>query len=91
MLNIIEDIAQDLLKFYHFRTVNHELTIEYGRWNDIQRRVFNLCNSLDPSSTLLKCSFMSDISKNCINNVSFRNANILKYGKLMNQTKIKKL
>ena len=52
MLNILED--RDLLKCYHFRTVNHKLPIEYGRWNDIQSRVCNLCNSLDPSSTIYR-------------------------------------
>ena len=34
---------------------------------------------------------MSDISKNCINNIIFGNGYILKYGKQMNQTKTKKL
>ena len=36
---------------------------------------------------LLKCSFMSDMRKNCINNNLFRNANILKFEELMNQIK----
>ena len=40
---------------------------------------------------LLKCIFMSDIRKNCISNNFFRNANILKFGELMNQTKLSKL
>jgi isocitrate dehydrogenase kinase/phosphatase len=40
---------------------------------------------------LLKRSFMSDMKKNCINNIFFRNANILKFGELMNQTKLSKL
>jgi hypothetical protein len=34
---------------------------------------------------------MSDIRKNCINNKFFRNANILKFVELMNQTKLSKL
>ena len=92
--DILED--RDLFIFCHFRTVNHKLPIEYGRWNNIQRenRVYNLCNSQDLGDEfhyLLKCSFMSDMRKNCIDNNFFRNANILKFGKLMNQTKLSKL
>ena len=34
---------------------------------------------------------MSNIRNNCINNNFFRNANILKFGELMNQTKLSKL
>ena len=34
---------------------------------------------------------MSDMKKNCVNNMFFRNANILKFGELMNQTKLSKL
>jgi hypothetical protein len=34
---------------------------------------------------------MSDMRKNCIKNIFFRNANILKFGELMNQTKLSKL
>jgi hypothetical protein len=46
---------------------------------------------IDEFHYLLKCSFMSDMRKNCINNNFFRNANILKFGELMNQTKLSKL
>ena len=34
---------------------------------------------------------MSDMRKNCIKNIFFRNTNILKFGELMNQTKLSKL
>ena len=84
-------------KICHFRTVNHKLSIEYGRWNNIQRenRVCNLCNLQDLGDEfhyLLKWSFMSDMRKNCINNnVFFRNGNILKFGELINQNKLSKL
>jgi hypothetical protein len=92
--DIFED--RDISIFCHFRTVNHKLPIEYGRWNNIQREnwVCNLCNSQDLGDEfhyLLKCSFMSDMRKNCINNIFFRNANILKFGELMIQTKLSKL
>ena len=40
---------------------------------------------------LLKCSLMSDMRKNYINNTFFRNANIIKFGELLNQTKLSKL
>ena len=88
--DILED--RDISIFCPFRTVNHKLPIEYGRWNNIQREnwVCNLCNSQDLGDEfhyLLKCSFMSDMRKNCINNIFFRNANILKFGELMIQTK----
>ena len=93
--DILED--RDLFTFCHFRTVNHILPIEYGRWNNIQRenRVCSLCNLQDLGDEfhyLLKWSFMSDMRKNCINNnVFFRNGNILKFGELINQNKLSKL
>ena len=45
--DILED--RDLFTFCVFRTVDHKLPSEYGRWNNIQRenRVCNLCNSQD--------------------------------------------
>ena len=33
---------RDLFTFCHFRTVNHKLPIEYGRWNNIQREKLGL-------------------------------------------------
>jgi hypothetical protein len=45
----------------------------------------------DEFHNLLICSFMSDMRKNCINNTFFRNANMLQFGELLNQTKLSKL
>ena len=88
--DIIEKL--NLSTFCHFRTVNYKLPDEYGCYNTIQRenRVCNLCSSQDLRDEfhyLLKCSFISDIRKNCINNNFFRNA-VLKFGELMKQTKL---
>ena len=87
---------ETFLHFVTFRTVNHKLRSNMGTGTIYKRenRVCNLCNSHDHGDEfhyLLKCSFMSDMRKNCINNNFFRNANILKFGELMNQTKLSKL
>jgi len=83
--------------FCDFRTVNHKLPIEHGRWNNIQREnwVCNLCNSQNLGDEFhyiyWNVVFLSDMRNNCINNKFFRNANILKFWELMNQTKLSKL
>ena len=72
------NILISLVSFCRFRTINHKLPIEYGHWNNIQRknRLCHFCNLQDHGGKfhyLLKCSFMADIIQNCINNNFCRN------------------
>ena len=78
-----------IFTFCHFRTINYKLPVEYGGWNNVQMesRVPNLSKSQDLRDEfhyLLKCSFMLDIKKNCINNIFFSEMLIIriKYPKL---------
>jgi hypothetical protein len=52
--DILED--RDISTFCHFRTVNHKLPIEYGRWNNIQREnwfvIYVIHKILETNSTI---------------------------------------
>ena len=57
-----------LFEFCKFRTLNHKLPIEYGRWHNITRnmRFCNLCNQNeigDECHYMLECNIFEQYSK----------------------------
>ena len=82
------------LFFCRIRQNNHKIPIEYGRWNNIHRklRICNLCNTADLGDEfhyLLKCNWFSEKRETCLDKKYFKYCNILKFGTLMNLTKKK--
>ena len=66
--NILDE--NDFLIFCKFRTANHRLPIECGRWQNLERenRKCNLCNSDigDEFHYILKCPFLENENKKMI-------------------------
>jgi hypothetical protein len=83
-------ISSKIETFLHFVTLELYIINCYRIWA-LEQYTKEKPDLGDEFHYLLKCSFMSDMRKNCINNNFFRNANILKFGELMNQTKLSKL
>lgn len=73
--------------FCKFRTGNHKLPIETGRWNNIDRsdRKCMLCNEQigDEFHYILECNALSQERSNLISGHLFRNPNILKFKETM--------
>lgn len=72
-----------------FRTCNHKLPIEVGRWygTELSDRKCNLCNTGDIGDAfhyLLKCPSFNDPRKLYIKPYYYRRANILKFTALLN-------
>ena len=96
-INKLDD--KDVFTLCRFRTVNHKLPIESGRWKNIPRenRTCNLCNSNeigDEFHYILECTYFSEERKECIDEKFCTNINTLKFKAVMNfskQSKLKKL
>ena len=76
------------IEFCRFRTTNHKLPIEQGRWNNIDRndRICTLCNSVDIGDEfhyVLQCNFFENFRKLHISKFYIRHVNILKFRTLM--------
>ncbi len=76
-----------------FRTLNHKLPIEAGRWQNIERddRKCHLCNNSelgDEYHYIFTCSFFNNDRKKFINNYFRNRPNILKFHDLMNSTNL---
>ena len=72
-----------------FRTANHRLIIETGRWHNIDRenRICTLCDEGlvgDEFHYLLECSYFNDERKNLLGEDYCIRPNIIKYKNLMN-------
>lgn len=72
-----------------FRTSNHKLPIETGRWNGIERseRKCNLCNLKDIGDEfhyLLICPFLAESRKKYIKKYYYKRTNTLKFKELLN-------
>ena len=72
-----------------FRTANHRLIIETGRWHNIDRenRICTLCDEGlvgDEFHYLLECSYFNDERKNLLGEDYCIRPNIIKYTNLMN-------
>ena len=77
--------ATDLCRF---RTTNHKLPIEQGRWNNVGRsnRICTLCAANDIGDEfhyILQCKFFERERKTHVSSKYFRNANILKFRNFM--------
>ena len=93
-LNILND--KDRITYCRFRTGNHKLPIETGRWNRIDRnqRYCNLCqgNEIgDEFHYILPCRSLANIRKQYLYNFFLYRINILKFGKLFQLKNISKL
>ena len=90
-LNILND--NDRITYCRFRTGNHKLSIETGRWNKIERnlRYCNLChcNEIgDEFHYTLQCSSLANFQAQYLDTFFLHRCNILKFEKLF-QLKIK--
>ena len=79
-----------------FRTTNHKLPIEKGRWENIERnqRTCNLCNRNalgDEYHFLLECEFFNAQRKLIIPKYYWKHCNSLKFSSLLSTTNIKLL
>lgn len=78
-----------------FRTRNHHLPIETGRWSntDISERKCNLCNISpgDEFHYLMNCKSLASERKRYIKAYYFRQPNIIKFKQLMNVRNLKQL
>ncbi len=79
------------LTLFKFRSMNHKLPIEKGRFDDIPRelRTCNLCpsNSLgDEFHYLFECSHLVNIRKLYLDKFFYEHPSALKFEKLMNHS-----
>ena len=79
--------VKDALTFCRFRTTNHKLPIETGRWQNIPRqdRLCLLCNENcigDEYHYILECKFFKDMRKQLIPNTYICRPNTLKFSSL---------
>ena len=85
-LDLLNDNERILL--CKFRTTNHRLIIETGRWQNIDRedRICNLCNEGlvgDEFHYLLECNYFNDDRKNLLGDEYCVRPNVIKFKKLM--------
>lgn len=71
-----------------FRTANHKLPIETGRWNnvDLSERKCHLCDKLDLGDEyhyLLCCTYFKQERKSLIDQYFYKSPNILKFKELL--------
>ena len=88
--------TNDSIVLCKFRTTNHKLPIEIGRWNNIERssRICHLCDSVnigDEYHYLLECNFFREARIQHLDNYYCYRVNILKMQKLMSLEKRPKL
>ncbi|MES9880523.1 MAG: reverse transcriptase family protein [Sedimenticola sp.] len=87
------------LKLVKFRTSNHKLPVETGRWSNIEYgdRKCNICNTNDIGDEfhyLFICSSLSEERKKYLDTYYYLRPNVLKYKELLNstsETKLKRL
>ena len=89
----LEEYMQKLCKtncitLCRYRTTNHKLPIETGRWNDVDRsdRICTLCNSIsiaDEFHYLFNCKYFENERRQMIPQRYFYHPNVLKYRELM--------
>ena len=77
--------------FVKYRTTNHHLPIEIGRWNNTPRedRKCGLCEANqigDEFHYVLECSALSHVRKKLFSNYYLKNPNILKFRTLMSSS-----
>ncbi|MEW8548531.1 MAG: reverse transcriptase family protein [Candidatus Thiodiazotropha sp.] len=91
--------GSSLFNMFRFRTSNHNLPVETGRWENIilADRKCQLCQKNDIGDEfhyLLICPYFNDERKKSINQYFFKRPNILKFSELLNmknETKLIKL
>jgi hypothetical protein len=88
-----------LYEFCRFRTLNHKLPIESGKWKNVDRnmRICNLCDKKeigDKFHYILECNDFNNIRNKYIDDHYRKSPNMIKFGELMSikdQIKITKL
>ena len=81
---------------FKFRTANHKLPIETGRWNNVElsERKCQLCerNHIgDEFHYLLECTFFRNERRRYIDQQFYRSPNVLKFKQLLQTTDTEKL
>ena len=81
---------------FRFRTANHKLPVETGRWNNIElsERKCQLCESNnlgDEFHYLLECSFFRNERRLYIDQYFYRRPNIIKFKELLQNSDAGKL
>ena len=88
-LDSLED--RGLFTFCKFRTLNHKLPIECGRWQRLDRnqRLCNLCSETigDEFHYIFDCNVLNEERKLHINKKFYIRPNILKFGQLFTSSK----
>ena len=92
--NYISTVPYNMLSYIiSFKTRNHKLPVEKGRWNKIEynRRLCDLCKQDigDEYHYLLTCNNLKDMRKQYIKPYFYRRPNILKYEQLLNSKNMK--
>ena len=87
---------RDRITLIRFRTTNHKLPIETGRWLNIDRndRICTFCNSNklgDEFHYLLECSTFQDDRRKNLGNYFMYRCNILKFRQLLQNNNLHKL
>ncbi|XP_061167256.1 uncharacterized protein LOC133176104 [Saccostrea echinata] len=93
-LSILPSKLQKIL--IKFRTSNHHLPIETGRWSNIplDERVCKLCNTgqiADEFHFILECKTLNSIRKNLLHPRFCKTPNTLKFSEIMSTTNLKTL
>ena len=78
----------DAIRLCRFRTTNHYLPIETGRWKNIDRgnRYCNLCNC-QKLGKVLECSSLNDKRKQLLPKYVMKRHNVVKYFELLSTKK----
>ena len=92
-LNVLDD--KDVITMSRFRTMNHKLPIENGRWQNIPReqRKCPLCRVAigDEYHYVMECSSLLTDRTLLIDKKYLTNLNVLKFNAIMNQKQKSKL
>ena len=93
-LEILND--KNRITFCRFRTGNHKLPIESGRWSSVDKhnRKCNICNMNrigDEFHYILECSELINERKQCLKKFYTQNINILKFKMLFQSKNVKTL
>ena len=90
-LDILNDKERNI--FCKFRTTNHKLIIEVGRWGGVNKenRICTLCNHGlvgDEFHYLLECQYFNEEREHYLEEKYLRYPNVIKFNELMNSSSL---
>ena len=87
-LNVLED--KDIFTFLKFRTTNHRLPVETGRWNgtEHENRICTKCNNGigDEYHFIMECKSFLTERKKFIDKIFYQRPNVVKFNQVMNSS-----